>query len=151
MRFSDYLLESNILLDLRSDSKQQVIRELAEPLRNSPAVLEFEKFLADVYAREQEGPTGLGHAVAVPHARTDSLKDFVVALGRSRSGIEFGASDKQPARLVILLGTPLAMVKAYLKVLAHLSHLVRKPGFVDSVLSAPDAKAIVSLFRASER
>lgn len=151
MRLSDYLDESFVVVDLKSAGKEDAIRELAEVLRASANVTDFDKYLAGVFEREAQASTGVGRGAAIPHARTDALKDFVVAVGRAAGGIDFDAVDGQPVNIIVLMGTPVAKVRSYLKVLAHISHLIKKEGFLASLLSAPDAKAIVEAFRANER
>ena len=151
MKLSDHLSEKFVAVKLASRTKDEAIRELAGLLRASPEVTDFEKYLADVFAREAQASTGVGRGAAIPHARTDAVRDFVVAVGRAPEGIEFAAIDGRPVRTIVLMGTPKTKVNLYLKLLAHLSHLIKTNGFLDSLLAAPDAAAVVELFRSHER
>ena len=151
MKLSDHLSAKFVTVELKSRSKDEAIRELAGLLKNSPDMADFERYLADVFAREKQASTGIGRGAAIPHARTDAVRDFVVAVGRAAEGIEFNAIDGEPVRVMVLMGTPTAKVNTYLKLLAHLSHLFKTNGFIDSLLDAPDSAAIVDLFRAHDR
>ncbi len=150
MKLSDHLEERFVTLELKSRDKDQAIRELAETLRESADMSDFETYVRDVFEREKQASTGIGRGAAIPHARTDAVKDFVVAVGRAPEGIDFGSIDGKPVRVIILMGTPKAKVKTYLKLLAHLSHLIKTNGFLDGLISAADAAAVVGLFQSHE-
>ncbi len=151
MKLSEHLDTRCVILDLKSTTRDDAIRELTEQLRDNENIVDFDKYVADVFAREAEASTGLGRGAAIPHARSDALKDFVVAVGRSAEGIDFSSIDGEPAKIIVLMGTPKAKVRLYLKLLAHLSHLIKTNGFLGAVLDAPDADAVVEVFRSHER
>lgn len=151
MKLSDHLKADYVNLELQSTNKEDAIRELAGLLKGSPDVANFDRYLADVFAREKEASTGIGRGAAIPHARTEAVKDFVVAVGRTAGPIEFSSIDGQPVRVIVLMGTPRAKVNLYLKLLAHLSHLMKTNGFLEALLSCPDAGALVDLFKSHER
>lgn len=150
MKLSDRISEEVVCLDIKSSVKDEAIKELAELLRPSRYVTDFDAYLNDVFVREQLGTTGIGKGVAIPHARTDTVKDFVVAVGRSNEGLNFQAIDGQPVKLIILMGTPLGKVGEYLRILAHLSYLLKRGGFVESLMQVADKEAVVQLFRTNE-
>jgi len=146
----DYLSEEFVCLDLPAETKEEAIRHLAQMLKGNGNIIDFDGFLDDVFKREEQATTGIGNGVAIPHARTETVKDFVVAVGRAKNGIDFEAVDAKPVNLIILMGTPVAKVQSYLKLLAHLSLLLKGEGFVENLLAAPDAASIVELFRCRE-
>ena len=150
MRLSDNISEAVVCLNMKGLAKDEAIRELAELLRASPQVRDFDVYLKDVFAREQMGTTGIGEAVAIPHARTDAVTDFVIAIGRSSKGIDFSAVDGAPVKLIVMMGTPLGQVGEYLKILAHLCYLLKRNGFIESLMQAPDRAAVAELFRNNE-
>lgn len=150
MRLSDYLEEKYVIVNLKSTGKADAIRELAEILKDHPNVQDFRRYLDEVFAREQQASTGVGRGAAIPHARTDALSDFVVAVGRASQGIDFDAVDGEPVKVIVLMGTPIAKVRSYLKVLAHISHLLKKERFLDSLLEAEDAAGILKVFQDNE-
>ena len=150
MRLSDNISEAVVCLNMKGLAKDEAIRELAELLRASPQVRDFDVYLKDVFAREQMGTTGIGEAVAIPHARTDAVTDFVIAIGRSSKGIDFSAVDGAPVKLIVMMGTPLGQVGEYLKILAHLCYLLKRNGFIESLMQARDQATVVELFRSNE-
>ncbi len=150
MKLSDHLSVEFVSMKLASTTKQEAVRELAELLRGSPSVVDFDKYLTDVFAREEQASTGIGRGAAIPHARTEAVSDFVVAVGRTAEPLDFGSIDGSPVNTIVLMGTPQAKVSMYLKLLAHLSHLIKTNGFLDALRDAPDAQAVVDLFKAHE-
>ena len=150
MKLSDHISEEVVCLDIKDSVKDEALKELAELLRPSRYITNFDAYLKDVFVREQLGTTGIGKGVAIPHARTDTVKDFVVAVGRSSEGVNFQAIDDQPVKLIILMGTPPGKVGEYLRILAHLSYLLKRGGFVESLMQVADKEAVVQLFRTNE-
>jgi len=150
MRLSDHISEEVVCLYIKSSVKDEAIEELAELLRPSRDITDFDAYLKAVFEREQIGTTGIGKGVAIPHARTDTVSDFVVAVGRSANGVDFQAVDDQPVKLIILMGTPLGKIGEYLKILAHLSYLLKRGDFVESLMQAADEATVVELFRSNE-
>jgi len=150
MKLYDCLSEETILVDVKGSEKDEAIAEVAEQLRNHPAVVDFHAFLDAVNVREMEGTTAVGGGVAIPHARSDSVKSFVVAMGICREGVDFGAADGKPVRIMILMGIPVAQVKAYLRLLAHLSLLLKQPEFIARVLMAKSAQEVLDALSAHE-
>jgi mannitol/fructose-specific phosphotransferase system IIA component (Ntr-type) len=150
MRFSDHLDTKFVNLALTSTTRDEAIGELAEILRSHPCVVDFEKYLADVFARERQASTGVGLGAAIPHARTDAVSDLVVAVGRTSGSIDFQSIDGKPVQVVLLLGTPQAKVKTYLRLLAHLSHLFKTNGFLPALLRAGSPEEVLQLFKEHE-
>ncbi|MBU4306141.1 MAG: PTS sugar transporter subunit IIA [Candidatus Omnitrophica bacterium] len=152
MNIGDYLKENRIILALKSKTKDEAIREIGECLKGSPDIVDFDGFLNGVFEREKLASTGIGQEVAIPHARTSLVKDFVIALGRSESGVEFNSVDAKPARLIFLMATPEDKgLNKYLKVLARLSRLLQKESFREALLKADSPRAIISGFQKIEK
>lgn len=143
-----YLKKDNISLNLQAKTKEEAITELAQLLKEEKDVVSFDRFLLAVFAREKLTTTGIGYEIAVPHARTDAVDDIVIAFGRSPSGIDFHSWDGKPVKLVFLIGTPAnKKLSAYLKVLGHLSRLLKREDFRGSLLGAATAEEILSNFK----
>ncbi len=127
MKIVDLLVKNRMILDLKAKNKAEAINELAGCLEGAEEVIDLTQFLKDVFERESLSTTGIGHNIAIPHARTDAVADFVIVFGRSKSGIEFASLDNEPVNLVFLMGTPNGKgVNNYLKILAKLTRLLSK-------------------------
>lgn len=108
-------------------------------------------FLKSVLEREKVGSTGIGKGIAIPHSRTSSVREVVVAIGRSTSGIEFEALDNREVHLVFLIAAPLESGGLYLKALARLSRLLRYQEFRNELMQAESVDKIISIISAEEK
>ena len=150
MEVKGYIREELINLDLLSEQKDDAIRELVQLMENAEGMVDFERFLEDVFERERLGTTGIGDEIAIPHARTDAVDQLVIAIGRSARGVEFESLDGKKVKLLFLMGTPRGSVSHYLKILAQLTRLLKEDAFRDKLLEARDKEKVVSLFREIE-
>lgn len=152
MKISELLRKENISLDLKAKTKEEAIREISSLLAKTDGMGDFDLFVNDIFERERLSTTGIGNRIAIPHARTDAVNDFVIAFGRSSGGIDFDSLDDQPAHFIVLMGTPREKgINSYLKFLARLTRLLNKPHFQDALLRAKTPQDIVEEFASMER
>ena len=149
-KIASLLSPETIKLDLQAKDKVAALREVAELLARSKYVSNFEAFFNEILQRERVSNTALGHDVAIPHARTDQCSEILVAVGRSRDGIDFEAKDGQPVRLIFLIGTPKQMVTDYLRVVGNLARLLRQDDLRQRLLDAPDPAGFIKIIEAAE-
>jgi len=124
-----------VTLDLVNTRHEEALRETASVLLNRPEVVDFEGFFKDLLQREKMESTCLGHQVAFPHARTDAVKEMVIAAGRSRQGVEFpGISEK--VKFIFVIGTPKRMVTEYLAAVGALARLLKEESLRQKLLGA---------------
>jgi len=151
MKFCDCLREERTNIQIKARTKAEAIRELAEVVRGADEVTDFDGFVRDVFEREKVESTGIGNRVAAPHARTDTVNTFVIAIGKSEAGIEFDSIDGDPVKVVFLMGTPKSPLGDYLKVLAHLMRVLKERNFVDDLINAESAEQVIECFREVEK
>lgn len=132
---SEVLSVDAIDLDLRATDEASAILALAELLRDNADVLDLEKFSAEVFEREKRSTTAADEGVAFPHARSDAVKQIVVAIGRSKGGIRFTKSAHN-IHFVVLIGTPREMAREYLNIVGSLARRLKDPGVREKLLSA---------------
>lgn len=119
-RFTDFLSARTFVNHLKARSRQEAVAELAKTVAEV-AGLEVGEVIDGVMIREEMMATGIGHGLAVPHARLRGLERSVVAVGLSKAGIDFDAPDGQPAKLIFLLLTPVHDDGAHLELLADIA------------------------------
>ena len=147
MDITDYIQQHLINLNLQSRNKGDAIRELAQLMEITPAMSNLKSFLEDVFEREQLESTGIGDEIAIPHARTDAVKQLIIAVGRSRNGIHFGSPDGRNVKLLLLMGIPRESVSHYLKILAQLTRLLKRGPLKERLLEAQDNASVMALFK----
>jgi len=119
-RFTDYLMARGYRQRLLGRSRLEVVTELAEGVAKS-AALPVATIVAAVMAREELMATGIGYALAVPHARLTELQAPLVAVGFSEAGIDFESPDGTLAHVIFLILTPHNDNGAQLQILADIA------------------------------
>jgi len=151
MIVSDYMKDKFCIMDLKAQDKEEAIKEVAQILDGSGGLRDKEKFINDVLEREALGSTGIGNNVAIPHARTDAVKGFIVGFGRSVSGIEFNSLDGAKVNLVFLMGADPSELNLYLRILAELSKLLMDKAFREALIAAQSAAEVISIIKKFEK
>ncbi len=147
MAVSEYLRKEACILKLEAKNKKGVICEIAEKLTLTKKIKDKSSFIEDVLKREKLGSTGIGNNVAIPHARTESVKDVVVGFGKIDQGIDFKALDGEKVNLVFLMGANPKQLNLYLRILAEISKLLMNSGFRQSLLDAEDPERVISTIK----
>ncbi|MQY16058.1 hypothetical protein SRB5_62500 [Streptomyces sp. RB5] len=127
---SGYLTARTVRRELAAGERDSAIGELVELVAGTGKVVDRDALVSAVLAREARGATGLGEEVAIPHAETDAVTEPVVAFARSARGVDWGAVDGTPARLIFLVCVPEAMAgDERLRILARLARTLVNPDF----------------------
>lgn len=143
---SGYLGERTVKGALRAVEKEAAVREMAELLARSGRVSDVDELVATALRREEQGTTGLGEEIAIPHAKTDAVTAPVVGFARSAEGVEWGSPDGTKARLVFMIAVPEAAAgDEHLRILALLSRKLMDPGFRERLLAAPDGRGVLDV------
>ena len=119
---------------LESTTKEEALRELAGIMSNAPEVGDGERLMEAILEREAIMSTGIGLGIAIPHAKIESVTDFVVGLGKSDAGIEFNSLDEKPVHFLVMIAGPKNQQERYLQLLAKIT-LKLKDGAVRRRLS----------------
>ena len=108
MKLSEFIVTDAITPELQSTDRDGVIRELVTSLATAGALRAdaVDDVVAALIKREQNGSTGFGKGVAVPHVKHAKVNKMVGTIGGSEAGIDFAALDHQPVYSVVLLLSP---------------------------------------------
>lgn len=138
VRFWDHAGPRTFIGMLEGSNADEAIAELARSAASTGRLggAAAEQIAATAQARERLVGSGLGGGVAVPHARIAGLAQPTVVIGRSRRGIDFDARDGEPARLIILLVTPLENPELQLRLLASVANICQDEDVVTHLLGA---------------
>lgn len=147
MRKLSEMITKDRIVDLKSKTKQDALKELVDVIATAPDVTDKNDFYISIMKREKIMSTGIGIGLAVPHVKIDSVKDFVMAIGRKKDGIDFDSLDGKPVFLVIMIGANTEQRDDYLKVLAKISLLLKSPEFREKMINAAGADEIIELLR----
>lgn len=150
VKITDFMSEDLIQLNLKSKTKDEVLKELVDTIGKSENILDKEKCYEALVARERLGSTGIGKAVAIPHAKTDVVSNLTIGFGISSSGIDFDALDDIKTNVFFVFASPIKDSQTYLKILARISRLIRNENFRNSLINAKTAKEILELINMEE-
>src|SRR5947208_5877744 len=108
MKLREFIVSEAIQPQLKATNRDDAIRELVAALAGAGALPEsaVEEVVAALVKREQNGSTGFGKGVAVPHVKHPKIKRMIGTIGRSSQGIDFAALDHQPVYSIVLLLSP---------------------------------------------
>ena len=106
-----------------------------------------DNFLDKLIEREELISTGMGFEVAFPHSKNDSVIDFFLTIGISYAGINWNSFDGQDVKLIFLIGGLVEQQEKYLRLLASLSNLVKKPENRKRLLEAQSELEFFEVFQ----
>lgn len=141
----DHLSADRVLLAGQAQDKKAVLRELAQVLAGAEADDAVQPLLAGLSEREQVMSTGIGHGIAIPHARLTEAKELKLALVLYPAGIDFEALDGKPVFAAFGVVGPPEGTGQHVKLLARIARLVKETGALDEVLGAPDVGSVLEV------
>ena len=145
MKITDLLSKETIKLNLKSETKSDVLVELAKILENADKLNDFDRFLEAVKARENEFSTGIGKGIAIPHAKTDAVEKPSLVFGKSDNGIDFDSADEKVSHLFFLIAVPEKSTNEHLKILSKLSRSLMHDDLRESLMNASSDEEILQL------
>lgn len=150
LKISEYLKPKAIIMDIKARDKLAAIKELVDYMVEHKLVKDGNEFLQALAKRENLESTGIGDGIAIPHARTNAVKDLVLAFARSPGGVDFSAIDGKPSHIIFLIASPDDKKSEYIMTLARLSRLLRKHEVREKLRNAGDPDEILSIIKANE-
>lgn len=145
MLITDFISEDCIVTKLKARNKADALKELTNHLFETKKLKNAGPALDQILARETTESTGIGHGIAVPHARVSGLKSLICAVGRIDKGLDFMAVDKNPVHLVFLICYPPTQQTTYLNFIATISKLLREEDHMKALLEAKTDGELFSL------
>ncbi len=136
------LLGPKSLLDLDSESKEDLLRVLAETVALEHGYPSAEQIFNSAMERESVVNTYLGHGVAVPHSRVSSFEGFAIAIARNPTGFPYGVETDEPVRIVILVVGNETRRNEHVRLLASLASALQDETVRSEILDAKDAAAV---------
>lgn len=135
-------------LDIKSNEKIGVLKELIKKLYDESYISDEDKFLEDVLEREKLGVTGMGNYIAIPHGKSNTVNKAGFAVGVLKNEIEWEALDDNGVKIVILLCVPgdTEGANEHLKMLANITRKLAREEVINSLLKADTKEKVVESF-----
>ena len=150
MKITDLLNENAIQLNGMANSKQEVIDKLIELMQNNGNINNKEEYRNVVMKREEEGTTGIGEGIAIPHGKSDAVSKPGLSAMVVPNGVEFYSLDGQPAKLLFLIAAPNSKDNIHLEVLSRLSTLLMDTEFRAALMNAKTPKEFLACIDRAE-
>lgn len=147
MKLGDYLEKDLVLPNLTSGNKSDVLNELLVPLGDKYSEMDTDEAVRVLLEREELGTTGIGDGIAIPHGKLENLENVIVIVGRSVAGVEFDALDHKLCTIFFLVLAPAQVAGMHLRVLAHISRMLKDETFRKEFLDAADTDALWKLLK----
>ncbi|MDA3958957.1 PTS sugar transporter subunit IIA [Oceanispirochaeta sp.] len=147
MAILDLISENCVKVPLIGTTKNEILRELLVQLQEAGKIDDLESIYAALLIREGQGSTGLGAGIAVPHTKTDAVKDLVLAVGISPMGVDFEALDGKPSKLFFLVLAPPEQSGMHLQVLSEIARISQSAALLRVLISSQTAGEVVEMFR----
>lgn len=150
MKITDILDPRAITLKLESTDKEGVLHELVNLLSQVKDLGEKKSIVKSLIDRENLGSTGIGQGIAIPHGKTDKVKELSACLAISQKGVDFDSLDGEPVYIFFLLVAPKDSAGPHLKALARVSRLLRDSYFCELLRQSKSEKDIYQLIATEE-
>ena len=136
MKITDLLSKNAIKINGVASNKEDAINKLIDLMAQNGNITDKEKYRQVVLKREEEGSTGIGEGIAIPHGKTDAVSKPGLSAMVINDGVEFDSLDGQPAKLLFLIAAPNTKDNVHLDVLSRLSTLLMDTEFRKSLMEA---------------
>ena len=150
MKITEFLNQKAIKIGLTASTKEGILKELVEILGEVKDLGEPKPVVKALLERESLGSTGIGQGIAIPHGKTDRVKELVAALGVSHKGVNFDALDGELVYIFFLLVAPKDTAGPHLKALAQISRILRDSYFCELIKRCKSPDEIYELIKREE-
>lgn len=151
MKITDLLKKDSIDLDVKASSKEEILKKAVELMNNNGNIIDKDKYLELVMKREEEGSTGIGEEIAIPHGKGDSISAPGLAAMVIPDGVDFESLDGKPVKLLFLIAAPNNKDNVHLEVLSRLSTLLMDEKFRKELLNAKSKDEFLKIIDQAEK
>lgn len=145
MKIAELLGKDTIKLNLKANSKMEVLDQLVDVLYDAGRLNDKELYKEEILKRESLSSTGIGEGIGIPHGKTSAVKKASLALGIFRDGVDFDSLDGAPVNIVFMIAAPEGANNEHLETLSRLSVLLMNPEFKEGLLSSKVPEDVFSL------
>ncbi len=136
-----------IAFELDADNKEEAIRKICRMMYKADKVSDYEEYLKGVNDREIENETGMGNGIAIPHCKSDCVKEAAFTLVKLKHSVEWGSLDGEPVDYIIMLAAPNSAENVHLKMLSDLAVRLMDDDFREKLKDATDVDQIMRIFK----
>ena len=131
--------------------KTEALNQCIDLMAKSGKIADVEKYRKGVFAREEEGTTGIGMGIAIPHCKSDAVTKAGLAAMVVKGGVDFESLDGTPAKIIFLIAAPNTEDNVHLQVLSKLSVMLMDEQFTNSLINAGSVDEFLNIIDSAEK
>ncbi len=139
--------ENLVNLNLKGNTKKEVLKEMIKLFEKENRIISAEEFYQTILAREEEGTTGLGRGIAIPHGKSETVKELTLAVGRTNQGIDYNSLDAKPVHLIFMVADYQGYSPGYLKMVSKLVSKLRIDEYRESLMNAESGTEVIEIIQ----
>lgn len=151
MTIRDLLAAESINLNGTPAGKTEALNQCIDLMAKSGKIADVEKYRKGVFAREEEGTTGIGMGIAIPHCKSDAVTKAGLAAIVVKDGVDFESLDGTPAKIIFLIAAPNTEDNVHLQVLSKLSVMLMDEQFTNSLINAGSVDEFLNIIDSAEK
>lgn len=151
MTIRDLLAAESINLNGTPAGKTEALNQCIDLMAKSGKIADVEKYRNGVFAREEEGTTGIGMGIAIPHCKSDAVTKAGLAAMVVKDGVDFESLDGTPAKIIFLIAAPNTEDNVHLQVLSKLSVMLMDEQFTNSLINAGSVDEFLNIIDSAEK
>ena len=151
MTIRDLLAAESINLNGTPAGKTEALNQCIDLMAKSGKISDVEKYRKGVFAREEEGTTGIGMGIAIPHCKSDAVTKAGLAAMVVKDGVDFESLDGTPAKIIFLIAAPNTEDNVHLQVLSKLSVMLMDEQFTNSLINAGSVDEFLNIIDRAEK
>ena len=145
MRITELLDKRSIRIDGAPKSKNEALDQMVELMAKSGKINDLEAYRQEVYRREEEGTTGVGEGIAIPHGKGAFVDKPGLAAMVVKDGVDYDSLDGEPVHLIFLIAAPNTKDNVHLDVLSKLSVLLMDEDFSRALQNAKSPEEFMKI------
>lgn len=151
MKITDLLSEKSIELNVKAKDKNDIINKMTELMLNTGRIKDLNEYKELVLKREEEGSTGVGEGIAIPHGKGKCVTEPGLVAMVVPEGVEYNALDGKPVNLLFMIAAPDTNSNIHLDVLSRLSTMLMDENFKNKLISAKSKKEFLEIINETEQ
>ena len=151
MTIRDLLAAESINLNGTPAGKTEALNQCIDLMAKSGKIADVETYRKGVFAREEEGTTGIGMGIAIPHCKSDAVTKAGLAAMVVKDGVDFESLDGTPAKIIFLIAAPNTEDNVHLQVLSKLFVMLMDEQFTNSLINAGSVDEFLNIIDSAEK
>lgn len=151
MKITDLLSEESIELNVEAKDKNDIIDKMTRLMLKTGRINNLEEYKKLVLKREEEGSTGVGEEIAIPHGKGECVTEPGLVAMVVPNGVDYDALDGKPVKLLFMIAAPNTSDNVHLDVLSRLSTMLMDSNFKNKLISAKSKEEFLKIIDETEK